>query len=627
MIALHMIVAGYEDKTSVLRCLESVKGEVDRAYVLITTKTPDESLKEAIEATGAIVEYEPDKFLHEVTEKDVKFIESIGLKPLSSVGDKLFQFDKARNHAMSMVPKEHKWLLWLDADDILRGKGLREVINLAEANQVDSVFFNYIYQAEYAYSDTCPHCNQKVGSPEYHIKHKLIEHLRERLIRNNGVYKWVAPIHETLIESHPTRKIDNKQLDVLHLSDDQKKISAIGRNMKALELSIIQTEGKDPRPLYYLGKSYFDSYRLEKKKDHLLNCKMLFERYLFGENPSGWAEERSQCWEYLTEVYRELGEINNAIKCAHNAMIEYDKFPSIYVNLAMCYLYKQEWERALFWIRQSSIIDQPQTTLVVNPKDLMGRALETIFIASLNTSKLDEAWEAGKRLIALYPDNPQLMNNFNLANTMKEERDITKIMVTLIKYLQEKGEGYKLKPLAQAIPTSVENNPFMADFLQQVNPPRTWGTDEVTIYCGPGFTNWSPKLMDDPKGNFIGGSEEAVICLSRELAKQGMKVTVYADPGVDEGEHEGVTYLPYYKLNRRDAFNYFVSWRQPALADWNLQCKKLYIWCHDVQNPQDYSEERLKKIAKVIVLAPEHRENIPAIPDEKIMISANGVNL
>lgn len=612
MIALHMIVAGYEDKTSVLRCLESVKGEVDKSYIVITTPTPDDSLKKALEETGAIVEYEPDKFFHTVTKNDIEFIKKIGLTPLSKEGDKIFRFDEARNYAMSMVPKEHKWLLWLDADDILRGKGLREVINLAEANQVDSVFFNYIYQAEIV---------------DGKVKNVLIEHLRERLIRNNGVYKWVAPIHETLIESHPTRKMDSKIFDVLHLSDDQKKISAIGRNMKALELSIIQTEGKDPRPLYYLGKSYFDSYRLEKKKDHLLNCKMLFERYLFGENPSGWAEERSQCWEYLTEVYRELGEINNAIKCAHNAMIEYDKFPSIYVNLAMCYLYKQEWERALFWIRQSSIIDQPQTTLVVNPKDLMGRALETIFIASLNTSKLDEAWEAGKRLIALYPDNPQLMNNFNLANTMKEERDITKIMVTLIKYLQEKGEGYKLKPLAQAIPTSVENNPFMADFLQQVNPPRTWGTDEVTIYCGPGFTNWSPKLMDDPKGNFIGGSEEAVICLSRELAKQGMKVTVYADPGVDEGEHEGVTYLPYYKLNRRDAFNYFVSWRQPALADWNLQCKKLYIWCHDVQNPQDYSEERLKKIAKVIVLAPEHRENIPAIPDEKIMISANGVNL
>lgn len=613
MIALHMIVAGHEKPEDLIRCLDSVKGQVDKSFVLITSPMKDKKLQKVAVKMGAIVEYRPKKFFHTVTKKEVKFIHDFGLTPSMKVGDKLFEFDRARNYAMDMVPREYGWLLWLDADDIFRGNKLREIIADAEAKQLDSVFLNYIYQAEIV---------------DGKIKNILIEHLRERIIRNTGIYEWVAPIHETLIEKKPTRKLDDSRCDVLHLSSGDRMMSAIGRNIKNLEYSIVTKEGKDPRPIYYLGKAYFDLWMTDKKDTNYLNgARVLFEKYLGGENPSGWAEERSQCWEYLVEIYRSSGELNNAIKCAHNAMIEDERFPSIYVNLALCYVHKKEWGRALWWLRRLAKMEQPNTTLVSSPKDLMARTMEVMYHASLNTAKLDDALAAAVRLVEIYPDRKEFKERYQLVSQLKEQSKITKLFVQLARYLEQTKQGNKLKPLLQATPDIIKGNPFIVDLEKQVNPPRVWGKKEVCIYCGPAFTNWSPRMLENPGESFVGGSEEAVIYLAQELKKQGWKVTVYADPASEEGDHDGVTYLPYFKFNTRDSFNVMVAWRRPDLVDQNFKAKKTYIWCHDIQNQLDYTPERLSKITKIMVLSPWHRTNLPDIPEDKIMISGNGIKI
>lgn len=609
MIALHLITSGTEKLSDLNRCLDSVEGQVDKTFILVTTKASKDFLSQLKER--AIVEYYPNKFFHIITKKEVKFIKDLGLTPHIKEGDKIFLFDKARNYAMAMVPKTYEWLLWLDADDVLRGNKLREVVKEAEEKKLDSVFFNYIYQAEI-----------KDGV----IKNIVIEHLRERLIRNNDVYEWVAPIHETLIEKKPTRKKDDTRCDVLHLSSRERSLKAVDRNIKSLEYLVVFKEGKDPRPVYYLGKAYYDSF-LEGRGDTYLNeAKKLFELYLDGDHKSGWAEERSQCYEYLVEIYRAKGQLDNAIKCAHHAMIEDERFPSIYINLALCYIVKKEWGRALWWIKQALKMPQPETTLVSTPKDLMARSFEVIYHACLNLSKLDEAFAASVKLVEIYPDSKEMKERYEFLSKLKEERDVTKLFIQLSRYLEQTGQKDKLKPLLLSAPEIIKNNPFVSELSLKVNPPRKWNDKSVVIYCGASFGPWSPRQLDE-SGGFVGGSEEAVIYLSRELVKQGWEVTVYADPASDEGVYEGVSYLPYYKFNTKDEFNILVSWRRPDLVDQDLNTKKTYIWCHDIQSQLDYPPERLNKITKIIVLSDWHRQNLPDIPDDKIMISSNGVEV
>lgn len=617
-IALTMIVAGYERPESLQNALNSIAKYVDKIYITITSPTPDNKLKEALEEYGAVVDYEPDKFFHTFSAKDIKWLKSKVRQVRVKEGDKVFKFDEARNHNMALVPKEYRWILWFDADDIFRGgEKLRDIVKNAELNKVQSVFMNYIYQAEIV---------------DGQIKNILIEHLRERLIENTGVYKWIAPIHETLIEQTPTNKAENRECDVLHLSSDKRFAKALDRNIKALELSILQTEGKDPRPIYYLAKAYYDLYvQKEQIEDNLETAMRLFDIYIHGSadaeylNKSGWGEERSQCWEYLAECYRRKGEHNNSIKACMNALVEDERFPSTYLNIALSHVLKGEWERALFWVKLASHIPQPNTTLVITPRDLQARTLEIIYHSCLQTAKLDEAWAAATKLAGILPDNEEVKNRVKLTAELRVNRELTKHLVALNNHLLKSGQKEKVPALFMSLPKEIEGNPIVANLKKQYLPPKIWGEDELCIYCGPAFTPWSPKELDSPGQCFVGGSEEAVIYLGRELAKLGWKVTVYGDPGGNEGEYDGVTYLPYFKFNTNDQFNIVVAWRRPSFVDQNIKAKKIYIWMHDIANQLDFTKERLEKISKVMVLSPWHRTNIPKVPDDKVMITGNGI--
>ena len=92
----------------------------------------------------------------------------------------------------------------------------------------------------------------------------------------------------------------------------------------------------------------------------------------------------------------------------------------------------------------------------------------------------------------------------------------------------------------------------------------------VAFYCheygNAWFPNWGPSNL----GQGLGGSEEAVVHLSRELARLGFWVEVYADPtasdvgrdrGVGEGSGGGVVWYPYQAYDVSRPPDVFVAWR------------------------------------------------------------------
>ena len=70
--------------------------------------------------------------------KNLKF------KPHLKKGDKVFEFDKARNHSFKRVPKKMDWIFWMDIDDVVRGaEGLKKIAEWADnakPKRVDAVF-------------------------------------------------------------------------------------------------------------------------------------------------------------------------------------------------------------------------------------------------------------------------------------------------------------------------------------------------------------------------------------------------------------------------------------------------------------------------------------------------------
>ena len=621
-IALCMICKGDRDEPSNLkRALNSIYKYVDGIFITLTGARENlGEIEKVCQEFKVNISYKDD--LWEADEKTVNWLkEYLGYEPYMKVGDKLFLFDEARNFNFSQVPKEYDWILWIDTDDVFRrGENLGKVTSLGRKLNIEAFYFNYLYQVEFE-GEYCATCNQKVDPEKRKIKHVIIEHIRERLVRNNGKFKWIAPIHETLIEQVPTNKTDNYDCDVVHLATKKDREKSLTRNLKNLELAIARTEGKDPRHVYYLAKAYFDLHHPEYDKKAI----PLIQSYLDGEHKSGWPQERAQAYEYLAELYRRRGEVNNAIKAGMNALIEAPDNSSIFINVAASYILKKEWERALFWIKTASVTPLLKSTLVKNPKDMEGMKYEIIFNACLNLGKIDEAWAAAVKMRELVPGDKIVEDNYNFISQLREQRDVTRAITRLAEYLKLTNERHKIKPLLAAVPQIAEQTPFIIDLKLKNNPPKYWKETEIAFYCGPGWTIWSPKRLENPKEAFIGGSEEAVIRMTKELQKIGWKITVYGDPGEDEGEYEGVKYLPYYKFNWQDNFNIVILWRQLGALDQNIKAKKIYFWAHDIQNPLEWTKERVDKLTKAFFLSKWHRDNVPNLSEEKVMITSNGI--
>ena len=111
----------------------------------------------------------------------------------------------------------------------------------------------------------------------------------------------------------------------------------------------------------------------------------------------------------------------------------------------------------------------------------------------------------------------------------------------------------------------------------------TWNSQSIVIYANFPFhvEDWSPRSVNQG----IGGSEEAVIYLSRELAKLGYEVTVFNQCGDMEGNYDGIEYQRADRFNPLDTFNILIfhrAWTQPMQM--NVKARKTAIWMHD--NPQ-----------------------------------------
>lgn len=240
-----------------------------------------------------------------------------------------------------------------------------------------------------------------------------------------------------------------------------------------------------------------------------------------------------------------------------------------------------------------------------------------------------EATEAIQQALAIAPDDPDTMVSFGLLSLDLYELEGAEIA---IEYVQATAPSHPKLPLLRQMLDEVRRlgpPPGLWTATANMSPgdapkpsaPRTWGRREIAVYCGRSLEKWSPKNLT--RG--IGGSEEAVIYLSRELTKLDWRVTVYGDPRDDAGEYDGVVYRPNQEFNPSDRFNVLVGWRNVAFFDTDYRARRTYLWLHDVPDPKKYIRRRLANISKIMVLSHFHRSLLPRVSEEKFMITANGI--
>jgi Glycosyltransferase len=189
--------------------------------------------------------------------------------------------------------------------------------------------------------------------------------------------------------------------------------------------------------------------------------------------------------------------------------------------------------------------------------------------------------------------------------------------------LTYKLEPERLRDIVNIIPKKLFKDERFLAFKHKFGLPKKWSEKSVVIYCGQAWEEWSPSSVITG----IGGSEEAVIYLSKELVKLGWEVTVFNSCGEMAGIYDGVEYCNWQEFNANDIFNIVISWRNNIFIK-NIPSKKKIIWLHDVPPKEQYSGDFLNTFDKVVTLSKFHDSLIPQeVPGFAKYISSNGINI
>ena len=158
--------------------------------------------------------------------------------------------------------------------------------------------------------------------------------------------------------------------------------------------------------------------------------------------------------------------------------------------------------------------------------------------------------------------------------------------------------------------------------IPKSNEGTKWPRGSIVYICG------ACPMEFGPSDNDLGGSEQAVVQLSRCWAKKGRPVVVYGK--VKEGMKDGVDYRNIDELNLADTFDIAVFWRSFGIRLLPLIKARLrLIDLHDSWDPKNYvAPKQILELADyVMVKSKYHRSLYPYVPDNKIKIVMNGVQV
>jgi tetratricopeptide (TPR) repeat protein len=485
------------------------------------------------------------------------------------------RFDEARNFAQSKV-KTDFWF-WMDADDTFDFRAIPKLLEIAE--DYDQILLPYNYAQD------------EQGN-------SIARHWRERIMRTSHPFVWKGWIHETPISDIPF-KAHRVNVEVLHQPEDNHVQESLARNHAILLEAVAKTD--DPRYQLYLGTSHHARGEYGEAVE-------ILDKFT---KVSGSAEDIYRALSCMSECAFLMKRPNAAINYALQAAALIPEYPHAYYLLAQWEAEQENWVEGLEWVKVSETKPDPNTLGVYDPT-----ARDRARLIASQCEFMQRNYNNALRwLRKVNPTNPTRQE---LEDTYVNEADaefFIRLLPKLRRYFNSDAELYN------ALCYDLRYDVRLRGLREIVEEPKVWSDKSIVILCGESFEEWGPHTLD--KG--MGGSEEAVIYLSRALAKQGWEVTIYGavdDKVIDGQEGTNVpVYLPWQEFSRQDKFNVFVAWRAPEFTE-HVDAKVKIADIHDV-----LGKDRMKPYGDVtyFVKSNYHRNLYPELSDDKFMVVGNGI--
>lgn len=493
-------------------------------------------------------------------------------------------FAKARNALLEEV--ETTYWFWVDTDDtISEPEKIKDLVSLADKLELDALYLPYDYQ------------RNQYGELEAY-------QWRERLLRTEHPWQWIGVVHETPISSGAPKSAKNDEIIIQHKQKTKEEIDASAeRNHKILLKAYKDTD--DPRIIFYLAGSF-----MHKGED-----KEAEEKYLEYVKVSGWDEEKHRAWCNIALIRLRHDDIAGSISASMAALELLPEWPEPYLTIAQSYYLAEDYGKCLSWLKIGLTKPEPDTLMITAPNKRIV-AMLTGAMSELYLGHIQDAYDLYRMALSASPDNEEVKRYGQFIEQAYYENKAIESVIELSEY--EAQAGGDVQKLLASLPSNIANDVRLMPTRQKYLPKKVWPEKSIVFYCGQAMEPWGPDYLD--KG--MGGSEEAIVYLSRELAKQGWEVTVYNDRD-EEYNDNGVIYLPWSSMNPADEFSVYVAWRAPENAR-NIKAKKILVDLHDAIQP-----ERVYAAADVVdvfmVKSKYHRELYPKLPDKKFGVVSNGI--
>jgi glycosyltransferase involved in cell wall biosynthesis len=301
-ISLCLIV---KDEEKVLkRCIDSMKGAYDE-LIIVDTGSADKTVEIAKEL-GARVEH----------------------------FEWCDDFAKARNYSFSFATGD--WIMWVDADDILKegdAKRFRDIVHKYDHSEVVGLNFPYIYS----------HDSTGTGEMPGFKYHRL------RIVKKETNPVWMARVHEYLKADGPHDQID--EVDFHHYREEGKGTQNTARNMRILKKVVKKAKGAEKsRYLFYYGKECMYNGLFDTAIE-------IFKQYI---PMSNWLPEKHRAMYEMAVCYNKKGDFTQAKKWCCEAIKFDEDYVDPYVLLGKIAYEKEEWHRVIKWMIAATQCQAPK---------------------------------------------------------------------------------------------------------------------------------------------------------------------------------------------------------------------------------------------------------------------------
>jgi len=307
--------------------------------------------------------------------------------------DWIDDFSKARNFSFSKCTQ--KFVMWLDADDVIKPDDYQLIQNYLEKDDWDVLLCRYIYS------------HDANDNPELTLK-------THRILRNDPSLLWHDEVHEYV--TFNMQRIVETDINVHHYRTQQGFTKNLGRNLRILKK--MHNNKTDERHTYYYARELADNGNIDESI-------AVFTDYL--NRKVDWEGNIINAYQKLTQLYIAQENYDIALKTAFDGIQYNPHYIELYNLISQIYYIKEDWYRVIRFCEQAITIPKPDSLHSVLPKEYDFVPFDRLCFAYAKIGNLEKSFEANEKALKSNPCGSDLerclYNKRFLSSLINQKKD------------------------------------------------------------------------------------------------------------------------------------------------------------------------------------------------------------